>query len=105
MVNQKKVTPLFQSLTRPILMMGGERENIIMSASISMMLAVSGRDFLAVGLAIIIWLTGLFASKIVARIDPWATKIFIKSLQYQDFYPAREKINTPSSIVKRNRSV
>ncbi|MDE2026995.1 MAG: VirB3 family type IV secretion system protein [Candidatus Omnitrophica bacterium] len=105
MVNQKKITPLFQSLTRPILMMGGERENIIICACISLMLAFSGRDFFAVGLAVIIWLSGLIASKIVARIDPWATKIFIKSLQYQDFYPARERINTPSCIVKRNRSV
>ena len=105
MINQKKITPLFQSLTRPILMMGGERENIIICASISMMLAISGRDFLAVCLAIIVWVTGFIASKIVARIDPWATKIFIKSLQYQDFYPAREKINTPNSVIKRNRSI
>jgi type IV secretory pathway TrbD component len=86
-------------------MFGGERENIIICACIVMMLAVSGRDLFAAGLAIICWLAGLVASKIVARIDPWATKVFIRSLQYQDFYPARERINTPSSIVNRNRSV
>jgi hypothetical protein len=38
-------------------------------------------------------------------VDPWATKIFIKSLQYQGFYAAREKINTPRCVIKRSRKL
>lgn len=68
-----------------------------------MMLWTAGRDFFAIMLALLIWFVGLIASKVVARKDPWATKVFIKSLQYQDFYPAREKINTPNAVMKRNR--
>ena len=103
MISQKRITPLFQSLTRPILMLGGERENIILSACLALMLWTAGRDIFAIILALLIWFVGLITSKVVAKKDPWATKVFIKSLQYQDFYPAREKINTPNAVMKRNR--
>jgi len=103
MVNQKTNTPILQSLTRPILLLGGERENVILLACISLSLCTVGRDILSLILAIIIWFVGIIASKLMARIDPWSTKIFLRSLQYQDFYHAREKINTPQSVIKRTR--
>jgi type IV secretion system protein TrbD len=105
MINQKTSTPLFQSLTKPILLLGGERENIILLACLSLSLCTVGRDIVSLVLALIIWTIGIIASKLMAKIDPWATKVFLRSLLYQDFYPAREKINTPRSILKRSRKI
>lgn len=105
MKNQKISAPLFQSLTRPILLLGGERENIILLAYISMSLCTAGRDFLSVALALIVWFAGIIASKIGAKVDPWATKVFLRSLEYRDFYHAREKINTPHCVLKRSRKI
>lgn len=103
MANSKKITPLFQSLTRPILILGGERENVILIACLSLMLWTAGRDVISIVLAIVVWTAGVIISKVVAKADPWATKVFLKSIQYQDFYPAREKIVTPNSVIKRKR--
>jgi len=105
MSDLKKYTPLFQSMTRPILMMGGERENIILLACLSLMIWTVGRDVFSFIIAISIWSVGWIASKMAAKTDPWATKVFIKSLSYQDFYPAREKINTPKCAIKRKREL
>ena len=105
MLNQKEVTPLLQSLTRPILILGGERENIVLLACLSLSLCVAGRDVLSLVLAILIWTIGVIASKLTAKTDPWATKIFLRSLAYQDFYYAREKVNTPQCILKRTRKI
>jgi type IV secretory pathway TrbD component len=105
MANLKKVTPLFQSFTRPMLMMGGERENIILVTCLSLMIWTCGRDILAGLLAAVIFVAGFLTSKMVAKNDPWATKVFIRSLQYQDFYPAREKKNTPNCVIKRKREL
>ena len=105
MPRSKTMTPLLQSLTRPILILGGERENIILLACIALSLCVAGRDVLSLGLSVVIWTIGLIASKVMAKADPWATKIFLRSLLYQDFYNAREKINTPKSILKRGRKI
>ena len=104
-MNRKSTTPLLQSLTRPILLLGGERENVILLACISLSLCAAGRDVLSLILAILIWAIGIIASKLTAKIDPWATKVFLRSLLYQDFYSAREKINTPKSILKRSRKI
>jgi len=105
MINQKANTPLLQSLTRPILLLGGERENIILLACISLSLCTAGRDFVSVILALLIWSIGLIVSKLTAKVDPWATKVFLRSLLYQDFYNARERINTPPCILKRRRKI
>ncbi len=86
-------------------MLGGERENIILLACVAMALCTAGRDVVALVLAVLLWSTGLIASKLMARQDPWATKVFIRSLSYRDFYHAREKINTPPCILKRRRKI
>ena len=105
MITQKISTPILQSLTRPILLLGGERENIILLACISLSLCTAGRDIVSVILAVVIWLIGIMVSKVTAKSDPWATKIFLRSILYQDFYSARERINTPPCILKRSRKV
>jgi type IV secretory pathway TrbD component len=105
MINQRLNTPLLQSLTKPILMLGAERENVILLACLSLSLCTVGRDFLSLILALLIWSVGLIASQLTAKIDPWATKIFLRSLLYQDFYNARERINTPKCILKRTRKI
>ncbi len=104
-MNQRVSTPLLQSLTKPILLLGGERENVILLACLSLSLTTVGRDFLSLGLAILIWVIGIIASKLMAKNDPWSTKIFLRSIQYRDFYHAREKINTPQSVIKRARRI
>ena len=86
-------------------MMGGERENIILLGCLSMGICTAGRDAFSVGIALVIWIVGFVASKLAAKADPWATKVFIHSLYYQDFYPAREKINTPKCVIKRKREI
>jgi type IV secretion system protein VirB3 len=105
MRNHKEITPVLQSLTRPILILGGERENIILLACLALSLCTAGRDVFSVVLAIVIWVIGVIASKLTAKVDPWATKIFLRSLAYQDFYYAREKINTPKCVLQRSRKI
>jgi len=78
---------------------------VIFAACVALMLPAAGKDFLSTAIGAIIWTVGIFVSRFAAKADPWATKVYIKSLQYQDFYPAREKINTPKSIIKRKRGV
>ena len=105
MIKQKNSTPVLQSLTKPILLLGGERENIILLACLSLSLVTAGRDLVSFILAVLIWCVGIIISKLSAKTDPWATKVFLRSLQYREFYNAREKINTPSCVLRRKRKI
>ena len=105
MINRKATTPFLQSLTKPILLLGGERENVILLACVSLSLCTVGRDLLSVGLAVLVWIVGIIISKLTAKTDPWATKVFLKALLYRDYYHARERINTPACLIKRSRKI
>jgi type IV secretion system protein TrbD len=105
MTMYKSSAPFLQSLTKPILLLGAERENIILLACLSLSLCTIGRDLLSLLLAVSLWMVGILFSRMMAKIDPWATKIFLRSLLYQDFYHAREKINTPPCLIKRPRRI
>lgn len=95
MKDLKRATPVFQSLTRPILMLGGERENIIITVFIAGSVWFAGKDWFSLALAAGVWVAGLFISRLAARQDPWQTKVFLRSSRYASFYPAREKLDTP----------
>ncbi|MBF0570762.1 MAG: VirB3 family type IV secretion system protein [Candidatus Omnitrophica bacterium] len=105
MINRKRTTPLLQSLTKPILLLGAERENIILLACLSLSLCTVGRDVLSLVLALLIWSIGIIASRLTAKVDPWATKVFLRSLLYRNFYSARERINTPQCVLRRSRKI
>jgi type IV secretory pathway TrbD component len=105
MTSHKTSTPLLQSLVKPILLLGCERENIILLACMALSLCTAGRDVVSLILSLLIWTIGVLVSKLSARTDPWATKIFLRSLLYRDFYNAREKINTPSCVLRRARKI
>ena len=96
MKDLKRSTPVFQSLTRPILMFGGERENIIIIVFIAGTVWFAGKDWFALGLTALVWVIGLFISRVVAKQDPYQTKVFLKSSRYETFYGAREKLITPA---------
>ncbi len=92
----KRTVPVFQSLTRPILMLEGERENIIIIIFIAGAVWFAGKDWFAMGIAALVWVLGLFMSRVAAKHDPYQTKIFLRSSRYETFYPARERLITPS---------
>jgi len=104
-MSHKSNTPLLQSLVKPILLLGCERENVILLACMALSLCTAGRDAVSLILSLLLWSIGLIVSKLAARIDPWAIKVFLKSLLYRDFYDAREKINTPSCVLTRARKL
>ncbi|MFH0754237.1 MAG: conjugal transfer protein TrbD [Candidatus Omnitrophota bacterium] len=98
MKDLKRSTPVFQSLTRPILILGGERENIIIIVFIAGAVWFSGKDWIALGIAAVVWVIGVFISRVAAKQDPYQTKVFLKSTRYESFYPARERLITPPRI-------
>ncbi len=91
----REITPVFQSLTNPLLIMGGERETILLIGFLSASTWIIGQDLVSLLIALTIWIVGVITARVMAKTDPSATKVFLKSLRYRDFYSAREKLITP----------
>ncbi|MFM2083194.1 MAG: hypothetical protein RLY95_12 [Pseudomonadota bacterium] len=81
-------TPIHESLNRPILMMGGERQLVLMLMVISGVFIVSLAKIWAAVIGISLWLLGQYALSRAANYDPQLSKTAARSLRYSKYYAA-----------------
>lgn len=83
--------PIRQSLLRPELVLGGEREPVMSCALFAILVGTSGAasgQFLTVGLAIAFYFTAVILFRRMAKADPAMTKIYRRYINYKSFYSA-----------------
>lgn len=80
--------PLHRALTRPMLMLGGEREFVLMLAVLAGVFIFSLAQLWAAIVGVMLWLAGMFFLVRAGRYDPQLSKTGIRSLRYRRFYPA-----------------
>lgn len=88
----QNVIEIHQSLVRPVLIAGAERELAILIGMCSVLVWIAGKDFSSFILALAIWFFGIYAARQVAKTDGQMVKIFIRHIKYQEFYSATEKV-------------
>ncbi|MBF0478405.1 MAG: VirB3 family type IV secretion system protein [Candidatus Omnitrophica bacterium] len=93
-------TPLHQSLTREVLYAGAEREIFIFACFGSLMVWFAGKDLFAFLLAVTLWTVGITTGRLLAKKDACWTKIYLRHIKLQKFYPAGEKIDNPEAEIK-----
>jgi type IV secretion system protein VirB3 len=84
-------TPLHRALYRPNLILGGERELVLITAIICSGVAVSGLNLVSAGVGLTVWLIAIGLMQMMAKADPDMSKIYLRQLQYGAYYPARSK--------------
>lgn len=81
------------SLNRPVLLLGGERKPVIMSAILSLMLLLSDPfNVFRFALALGLWLLFIAALRMMAKADPCLIKIYLARLKYKAYYPAVSRV-------------
>ena len=80
--------PLHESLNRPMLMMGGERNLVLMLMVLSGVFIFSLHALWAAVVGISLWLAGQFALTRAGQYDPQLSKTGARLLKLQRFYPA-----------------
>ena len=75
--------PIHQSLHRHDLVLGGERDLVLYAG-----LFVTGMSLVATGLALAVWLSCLAALRRMAKADPMMSRIWVRHIRQQNYYPA-----------------
>ena len=83
---------IHQSLVRPVLIAGAEREMAILIGICAVLVWIAGKDFSSFILALAIWFIGIFFARQAAKSDGQMVKIFMRHIKYQEFYPATENV-------------
>ena len=78
-----------KSLHRRILVLGGERDLVQMSAFITFLLVIGGMTALSIITGLTFWFCALFLLRRMAKADPYMSDIAARHIRQQSFYAAR----------------
>lgn len=78
-----------RALSRPRLVLGGERELVLMSGLLTVGIAFVAVNWVAGAYAAIMFPLALFWLRRLAKTDPMMSKVYLRHLKYQTYYPAR----------------
>jgi type IV secretory pathway TrbD component len=84
-------TPFYRVLYRPPLILGGEREPVLVTLVIAVGLVMSGLNFVSFATAAILWFGGIAAFRIMAKHDPYMTSVYRRQLAYRAHYAPRSR--------------
>lgn len=84
-------TPIHRALYRPNLLLGGERELVLMTAILCGGVAVSGLNAIAGGIGVAIWLIAIAMLRMMAKADPHMSKVYLRHLRYAAYTHARSR--------------
>ena len=79
---------LYTAPTRPIQLLGADRKMVLFTGMIAAILVFETFTWPAVITGVVLWLLGLFILRLVAKADPLMRHVYIRHLQYQNYYPA-----------------
>ncbi|MGI6656287.1 MAG: conjugal transfer protein TrbD [Desulfobulbus sp.] len=84
--------PIHQSLHRPELVMGGEREPVMCSALMALITGIVGAvqaAWITVLIALLFYFGAVFLFRRLAKADPTMTRVWRRHIRYRNFYSAR----------------
>jgi type IV secretion system protein VirB3 len=80
--------PFPRVLSRHNLVLGGEREPVLISAITCGMLAIPTMNLIGITSGAVAWVVALQVWRAMAKADPQMTRVWFRSLRYRGYYPA-----------------
>jgi type IV secretory pathway TrbD component len=91
------------SLTRPLLMMGCEREPLILSALLAVTMVFMLRSLvLAIG-GVAFWVIAVGVLQRMAKSDSMLSKIYMRHVKYRSFYAAEASVHAIVPAIKKHQ--
>ena len=96
-------TRVRQSLLRPLLVLGGERQLVFASGMIAAILAFALGDLVLAAIGIAFWLVSLVVFQRMAKHDPQLSRVYIRHVNKKIFYPAQPHVTALEPEPKRHQ--
>jgi type IV secretion system protein VirB3 len=92
---------IHQSANRPNLLLGGDRELVLVVVMVSGGLAFSLASWWGIAVAIVLWLVSVAALQRMGKADPLLRPVYLRHIRYLAFYPAKSGLHAPSTETPR----
>jgi type IV secretion system protein VirB3/type IV secretion system protein VirB4 len=87
-----RTVSIHQSLLRHNLTFGAERELVMISSLVSLLVGIGGMSLVSSSVATLFWFLAVFALRQMAKADPLMSKVWLRHIRQQDYYPAHSSI-------------
>lgn len=84
-----RYTAIRQSLHRHNHVMGAERELVLGSGLIALLVGIGGLTIVSGIAAVVFWIIAVFALRQMAKSDPIMSKVWLRHIKQQDVYLAK----------------
>lgn len=93
-------TSIHLSLTRPLLLAGAERELVLVNGTIIAALIFGvGFHWASITVAALLATFGHWGLTRAAKHDAQMSRIYVRHVRYQEYYPARASVHAPPGYV------
>ena len=92
MNDRPRAIPIHSSLMRPILLMGAERELVLISGIIAAVLILSLERLVFTVVGVVFWCLSLAALQRAAKADPQFSSVYLRHARYRAYYPAQSRV-------------
>mgnify|MGYP001195896815 CR=1 FL=1 len=93
--------PIHQSLSKPDLVFGCERQLLLFSGMITTILVVVLMNMIAAIVGMVFWFAAIGVLRAMAKSDPATSKVYLRHIRYTAYYPAHSTPFTNSAIHRR----
>lgn len=83
---------IHQSANRPNLLLGGDRELVLITMMVAAGLAFSLATLWGIGLAIVYWIVSMGVLQRMGKADPLLRRIYFRHIRYLAFYAAKSGV-------------
>ena len=101
MEDKPVLTPMRTSLSRSQLLLGGDRELVLLTGLLAALLAVSVMSVLSFVIAGVGFVAVVAVLARIGREDPMMRKVYSRHLTYKDFYPAKSGVAVQGKAGRR----
>jgi type IV secretion system protein VirB3 len=100
MNEQPRTIPIHVSLIRPILLMGAERELVLISAIIAAVLVMSLERPLFAVVGVVFWALTVASLQRAAKNDPLLSRVYLRHARYRAYYAAQSRATSRVSSAR-----
>lgn len=100
MEDQDISVTLHESLNRPMLMLGGERNLVLMLGVLAGVFIFSLAALWAAVAGVVLWMVGIYVLSRAGSYDHQLSKTAVRSIKYRRFYPSQATPHAPVREIK-----
>jgi len=98
-----RTLPIHPSFLQPLLIMGAERELVIVSAVLAAMLIFSFANPYLSMLGLALWIFSIAVFQRVAKADPLMSRVYVRHTRYRSYYPACAHASAPTPDIMEQK--